>query len=128
MSDAVDRPAHYTQGSIECIDATEAAVAGLSGMDAVLTAQVMKYIWRWKNKNGTEDLQKARWYLQRLINAQTFPTAAVTKPDSPTALEKPTPPMPNFSILYGNSRSSSRKSVVAGRPEYSSAIPNRNNL
>ena len=63
----VNRPAHYTEGRIECIDAMEAAVTGLEGMDAVLTAQVMKYIWRWKKKNGVEDLRKAEWYLKRLI-------------------------------------------------------------
>ena len=63
----VNRPAHYTAGRIECIDAMEAAVTGLEGMDAVLTAQVLKYLWRWKKKNGVEDLRKDEWYLRRLI-------------------------------------------------------------
>jgi hypothetical protein len=45
----------------------EAAVTGLEGMDAVLTAQILKYIWRWRKKNGVEDLRKAEWYLKRLI-------------------------------------------------------------
>ena len=67
MADNVNRPSHYTAGKVECIDAMEAAVTGLEGMDTVLTAQILKYIWRWKKKNGVEDLRKAEWYLKRLI-------------------------------------------------------------
>ena len=65
--DNVTHPSHYTQGKVECIDAIEAAVTGLTGMEAVCTAQCIKYLWRWKRKNGLEDLLKARWYLDRLI-------------------------------------------------------------
>lgn len=67
-NDNVNHPAHYTQGGIECIDAIKAAVVGLTGIEAVCTGQVIKYIWRWKHKNGIEDLRKAEWYLHRLIN------------------------------------------------------------
>lgn len=67
MSDNVNHPAHYTQGGIECIDAIEAAVKGLSGIEAVCTGNAIKYLWRWKQKNGVEDLRKARWYIDRLI-------------------------------------------------------------
>jgi hypothetical protein len=67
MADNVNRPSHYTAGKVECIDAMEAAVTGLEGMEAVLTAQILKYIWRWRKKNGVEDLRKAEWYLKRLI-------------------------------------------------------------
>ena len=66
-NDMVNRLSHYTAGKVECIDAMEAAVTGLGGMEAVLTAQILKYIWRWKRKNGVEDLRKAEWYLNRLI-------------------------------------------------------------
>lgn len=66
MSDPVNHPAHYTQGGIECIDALAAATVGLSGIEAVCTANAMKYLWRWKHKNGAEDIDKAIWYLQRL--------------------------------------------------------------
>lgn len=66
--DYINQPAHYRAGKIECIDAIEAAVTGLEGVEAVYTAQVLKYIWRWKHKNGIEDLQKAEWYLKRLID------------------------------------------------------------
>ena len=67
MSDNVNHPAHYTQGDVECIDAIEAAVSELSGIEAVCTGNAIKYLWRWKKKNGVEDLEKARWYIDRLI-------------------------------------------------------------
>lgn len=63
----ITRPPHYTKGKVECIDALESATDGLSGADAGLTWSVIKYMWRWKWKNGREDLLKARWYLTRLL-------------------------------------------------------------
>ncbi|MCD0160302.1 DUF3310 domain-containing protein [Deinococcus sp. 6YEL10] len=63
----VDHPSHYNAGGVECIDAMDAACANLSGLEAICTSQVVKYIWRWKLKNGLEDLKKCRWYLDRLI-------------------------------------------------------------
>ncbi len=65
--DMVNHPPHYTQGGIECIDALEAATADLTGIEAVCTANAIKYLWRWKGKNGVEDLRKAKWYIDRLI-------------------------------------------------------------
>lgn len=67
----INHPAHYCQGGIECIEAIKAATIGLMGMEAVCTANAIKYLWRWKRKNGTEDLRKARWYLDRLIKVRT---------------------------------------------------------
>lgn len=67
MSDNVNHPKHYTTGNVECIDAIESAIEGLNGKEGFLTGQVIKYMWRWKLKNGVEDLNKAEWYLQRLI-------------------------------------------------------------
>ena len=66
VPDAVNHPSHYTQGGIECIDALKAATVGLTGIEAVCTANPIKYLWRWKFKNGVEDLDKAIWYLNRL--------------------------------------------------------------
>jgi hypothetical protein len=63
----VDHPDHYTAGAVECIDAIAAATTGLEGIEAVCTGNAIKYLWRWKRKNGTEDLQKAVWYIQRMI-------------------------------------------------------------
>jgi hypothetical protein len=66
-TDNVNHPNHYTQGGVECIDALEAATVDLCGIEAVCTANTIKYLWRWKRKNGLEDLRKAKWYLTRLI-------------------------------------------------------------
>ena len=65
--DNVNHPPHYTQGGIECIDALAAATAKLEGIEAVCTANAIKYLWRWKDKGGAEDLRKARWYINRLL-------------------------------------------------------------
>lgn len=67
-SDNVNHPKHYTQGGIECIDAIKAATVGKSGVEAVCVANVVKYLWRYEEKNGVEDVKKARWYLERLIS------------------------------------------------------------
>lgn len=64
--DPVNRPAHYTSGSIECIDAMQAAFGAEAVKDFCL-CNAFKYLWRHRNKNGVEDLKKARWYLNRLI-------------------------------------------------------------
>ncbi|MGO4543249.1 DUF3310 domain-containing protein [Paenibacillus sp. 2TAB23] len=65
--DNVNHPSHYTAGKVECYDALEAATEGLFGIEAVSTANAIKYLWRWKRKNGVEDLRKAVWYINRLI-------------------------------------------------------------
>lgn len=53
-NDSINHPEHYTFGGIECIDAIASATHDLLGMDAVCVGQVIKYIWRWKHKNGVE--------------------------------------------------------------------------
>lgn len=69
MSDNVNHPSHYQSDSgLEVIDVIEAFVKDLVGTEAVCTANAIKYILRWKKKNGIEDLKKARWYLDRLIS------------------------------------------------------------
>lgn len=67
-NDMVNHPSHYTQGDIECIDAIKAATVGKTGIEAVCVANVIKYLWRYEEKNGSEDVKKARWYLERLIS------------------------------------------------------------
>lgn len=64
--DPVNRPAHYTSGGIECIDAMQAAF-GAEVVKGFCLCNAFKYLWRHRNKNGVEDLKKARWYLNRLI-------------------------------------------------------------
>ena len=65
-TDPVNRPAHYTSGGIECIDAMTAAF-GTEAVKDFCLCNAFKYLWRHRNKNGVEDLKKARWYLNRLI-------------------------------------------------------------
>lgn len=65
--DVVNHPSHYTQGDVECIDAIKAATVGKNGIEAVCVANVIKYLWRYEEKNGVQDCHKARWYLDRLL-------------------------------------------------------------
>ena len=66
--DMVNHPNHYkAKNGMEVIDVIEAFTANLSGYEATHTGNVIKYICRWKEKNGLEDLKKAQWYLNRLI-------------------------------------------------------------
>lgn len=67
QSDAVNHPEHYTQGGIECIDAIKAATVELEGIEAFCTGNAIKYLFRWKRKNGAEDIRKAIWYCERLL-------------------------------------------------------------
>jgi hypothetical protein len=75
-------PSHYKQGSVECIEALASATANLKGIEAVCTANAIKYLWRWKEKNGMEDLKKAHWYIERLIQ-----TCHVQPSQPPTPFE-----------------------------------------
>lgn len=67
--DMVNHPAHYiSENGIEVIDVIEAFTSDLMGIEATDTGNIIKYICRWKHKNGIEDLKKAQWYLNHLIN------------------------------------------------------------
>ena len=66
----VSHPSHY-QGAngMEVIDVIENFTCDLVGKEATNTGQIIKYILRWKKKNGLQDLEKTMWYLQRLIDS-----------------------------------------------------------
>lgn len=65
----VNHPAHYNQSGVECIDAIDAAVEGLDPREAFCVGTAIKYLWRFKHKGKpVEDLQKAMWYINRLID------------------------------------------------------------
>ena len=64
--DPVNKPLHYNQAGIECIEAIEAMTENMSGHTAPHAANVLKYLWRHEYKNGLEDIRKAKWYLDRL--------------------------------------------------------------
>jgi hypothetical protein len=67
VKEVVNHPSHYTQGGVECIDALAAATIGKHGIQAVCVANIIKYLWRYEQKDGVQDVKKARWYLERLI-------------------------------------------------------------
>ena len=68
MHDPVNSPAHYADnfGGIQCIDAIETSMS-TEEFKGFLKGNVQKYVWRYSQKNGAEDLKKAKWYLERLI-------------------------------------------------------------
>ena len=66
--ETVNRPSHYqSKSGLEAIDVIEAFCDGLNGIEAFCTGNALKYLCRWKSKNGIEDLKKAQWYINRLI-------------------------------------------------------------
>ena len=65
VSDLVNNPPHYNQAGIECIDAILAATN--HNKEGYLQGNILKYVWRYDYKNGLEDLEKAQWYLNKLI-------------------------------------------------------------
>ncbi len=67
-SDNVNHPNHYCQGGIECIKAIEASMPP-DGFQDYCKGNVLKYIWRWRDKAGVEDLKKARVYLKWMIES-----------------------------------------------------------
>lgn len=68
-SDMVNHPRHYiSETGLETIDVIEAFTFDLKGIEATDTGNIIKYISRWKKKNGLQDLEKAQWYLNHLIN------------------------------------------------------------
>ena len=65
----VSHPSHYqSKSGLEVIDVIAAFTEGLEGIEAVDTGNVIRYICRWKDKNGVQDLEKAMWYIQHLID------------------------------------------------------------
>ena len=63
--DNVNNPPHYNQAGIECLDAIAAATA--DGYEYYLQGNIIKYLWRYRYKNGAEEHKKAQFYLDKLI-------------------------------------------------------------
>ena len=65
----VSHPPHYqSKSGLEVIDVIAAFTEELNGIEATDTGNVIKYICRWKQKNGIQDLEKCLWYIQHLID------------------------------------------------------------
>ena len=67
FEDTVNHPSHYASGEIECIDAMEAMLTPEQFI-GYLRGNAFKYQWRYENKGGITDLEKAQWYLNKLIS------------------------------------------------------------
>lgn len=66
VNDNVNHPSHYETGSFECID----VMLETQGKEAVKNfclCNAFKYIYRHNNKNGLEDIKKAKWYIDKYI-------------------------------------------------------------
>lgn len=68
-NDVVNQPNHYANFSIECIDAMQAMLSK-DEFVGYLRGNIFKYLWRYKLKNGVEDLKKAQWYQNKLIEVE----------------------------------------------------------
>ena len=67
--DNVNHPNHYTSGAVECIDGIRAALG--RGFGNYCQGNILKYVWRYANKGGVEDLKKAQVYLVWLIEFES---------------------------------------------------------
>ena len=65
--DDVNHPLRYTKGGVECIDALDAATVGKPPDEAICVANIIKYLWRYEEKDPVRSLESAEWYLKRLI-------------------------------------------------------------
>lgn len=65
--DVVNHPSHYETGKYECIEVME-EVFGVDAVKDFCICNTFKYLYRHRRKGGYEDLQKARWYLDRAIS------------------------------------------------------------
>ena len=63
----VNHPSHYIQGKFETIEVIEEFTKDLDGIEAFCIGNAVKYLSRWSYKNGVEDLKKAVWYINRII-------------------------------------------------------------
>ena len=63
----VNHPSHYNMGKYECIEVVKELVRDMKGIEPVLFFNAFKYLWRYKQKNGLQDLEKCEFYLKELI-------------------------------------------------------------
>ena len=66
MNDVVNHPSHYETGKFECIDVMQ-ETQGVSAVKDFCLCNAFKYLYRCKRKNGLEDIKKAIWYLNKLV-------------------------------------------------------------
>lgn len=65
-SNTVNHPHHYNTASVECIDLMQ-ELYGLEAVKYFCKCNALKYLYRADNKNGLEDIKKATWYLNKIV-------------------------------------------------------------
>ena len=86
MMDKIN-PNYYKRGKFETIDVILDVTQHLDGDEAYLIGNVIKYVSRYDEKNGIEDLQKAKWYLNKLIKLLKEKGKLNNNSDLPTRAE-----------------------------------------
>ena len=88
MSDNIKSPSHYVKGGLECIDAIKAVVSTITDpFEAYCTGNIIKYIWRWNDKNGVEDLHKAVRYIEFIEQYRKGKSTTEKTSSAPTQAE-----------------------------------------
>ena len=64
MADNVNHPSHYETGKFECIEVMQ-EVFGTEAVQNFCVCNAFKYLYRHRRKNGKEDIEKARWYINK---------------------------------------------------------------
>ena len=82
MNDPIN-PSHYTQGSVECIEAVEASMTP-EAFKGFLKGNCIKYLFRYEKKNGLEDLEKCNWYLNHLLATERIERIAAMQQEKKT--------------------------------------------
>lgn len=70
VGNGVNHPDYYNKGEIECIDAIEAMNTNKDSLQGFCLGNAMKYLWRFPDKGGVQDLEKAIWYIHRVIDKE----------------------------------------------------------
>ena len=69
MADNVNHPSHYETGKFECIEVMQ-EVFGVEAVQNFCVCNAFKYLYRHRRKNGTEDIEKARWYINKYLELE----------------------------------------------------------
>jgi hypothetical protein len=69
MADNVNHPSHYETGKFECIEVMQ-EVFGTEAVQNFCVCNAFKYLYRHRRKNGKEDIEKARWYINKYLELE----------------------------------------------------------
>lgn len=69
MADMVNHPTHYETGKFECIEVM-VETQGVEALQDFCICNAFKYLYRHRRKNGKEDIEKARWYINKYLELE----------------------------------------------------------